>query len=238
MPGPQLAAGRRERLEAVEQRIHQRAAAARVLILPRPGVNHHPGRLVHHRQVGVLVNHVQRNVFRRGLERRGMRLAGNGDALAAAQLERSLLALAIDQHIALVHEQLHARAAHALQLRGEELVEPLPGCLRGHFDGAQFSHFPASAMAPRAPFLPLLSGSNLRPQRALCAPAAPALRPAPAAIAAACGPSSAPPSSAPRPSGSRQNSVMKTPRQPHQPSPATSPCCRSRRQPTSRKSRA
>ena len=75
--GAQVAAGRRKRLEAIEQRVDQRSAVARVFILPRPGMNHHPGRLVDHRQVGVLERHIQRNVFRRGLERRRMRLAGN-----------------------------------------------------------------------------------------------------------------------------------------------------------------
>jgi hypothetical protein len=140
--GAQVAAGRGELLEAVEQRIDQRAAVARVLILARPGVNHHPGRLVDHRQVGVFENHVQRNVFRNCPEGRGMRLAGNRDPLAAAQLHRSLLLLAVDQHVALLHEQLHARTAHALQLRGQKLVKPLPGSFYGHIDGAQqsFSH--------------------------------------------------------------------------------------------------
>ena len=105
----------------------------------RSGVHHHAGRLVHHRQVGVFIDHIQRNVFRRGLQRRGMRLAGNGDPLAAAQLQRSLLALAVDQHIALLDEQLHARAAHAFELRGKKLIEPLAARLRGHFDRAQCS---------------------------------------------------------------------------------------------------
>ncbi len=89
---PQVAAGRRQLLEPEEQRIHQRAAAARVLILPRPCMNHHPRRLVHHREVRVLINHVQRNLFRRGLQRSRMRLAGNVDSLASAQLQRGLFA--------------------------------------------------------------------------------------------------------------------------------------------------
>ena len=90
--GAQVAAGGGERLEAVEQRIDQRAAAARVVALARAGVDHHSGRLVDDREVGVFVDNVQRNVFRSGLERRGARLAGDVDALAAAQLERGLLA--------------------------------------------------------------------------------------------------------------------------------------------------
>ena len=43
-----------------------------------------------------------------------MRLAGNGDALASAQPVGSFLLLAVDQQIALIEQQLHARAAHAL----------------------------------------------------------------------------------------------------------------------------
>ncbi len=107
-------------------------------LLARSGVNHHAGRLVHHRQVGVLKHHIQGNVFRRGLERRGMRFAGKHNALAAAQLERGLFPLAVDQHIALGHEKLHAGAAHAVQLRGQELIEPLPGSLGRHVYGALF----------------------------------------------------------------------------------------------------
>ncbi len=136
MPGRRLAAGRRKRLEAVEQRIDQRSPAARVVALAGTGVNHHSGRLVHHRQVGVFVDYVQGNIFRSGFERRGMRLAGEHDALAAAQLERGLLALAVHQHIALGHEKLHARAAHAFQLRGQKLIKSLPGGFGGHVDRA------------------------------------------------------------------------------------------------------
>jgi hypothetical protein len=66
-----------------------------------------------------------------------MRLAGNVDPLAAAQLERSLFALAIDEHIALVDEQLNARTADALKLRTRNWSSRCPACLRRHFDGAQ-----------------------------------------------------------------------------------------------------
>ena len=185
--GAQVAARGRKRLEPVQQRIHQRAPAARVLVLPRPGVNHHARRFVHHSQVRVLIDHVQGNVFCRRLQRRGMGLAGNGDALAAAQLQRSLFPFAVDQHIALVHEHLHARAAHALKLRSEKLVEPLPCCLSGYFDGAQFSHLqPRFLLATLQPWVPhpfavfLAKGwetSTLDPS--FSSPAIPALRPAP-----------------------------------------------------------
>ena len=49
-----------------------------------------------------------------------MRIAGNHDLLASAQLERGLHVDAVHQHIALVEEHLHARAAHAFELRGKK----------------------------------------------------------------------------------------------------------------------
>src|ERR1035438_4992905 len=73
--GAEVAAGGRERLEPVKQRVDKRAAAARVLTLPRAGVNHHSSRLVHDSQVGILEDYVQGNVFGGCFERRGMRLA-------------------------------------------------------------------------------------------------------------------------------------------------------------------
>src|ERR1039457_5643338 len=102
--GAEVAAGGRERLEPVKQRVDKRAAAARVLTLPRTGVNHHSSRLVDNGQVRILKDYVQRNVFCRGLEGRRMRLAGDDDALTAAEFERCFLALAVDQNVALLHE--------------------------------------------------------------------------------------------------------------------------------------
>src|ERR1017187_10984094 len=93
--GAEVAAGGRERLEPVKQRVDKRAAAARVLTLPRTGVNHHSSRLVDNGQVGILEDHVQRNVFCRGLEGRRMRLAGDDDALTPAASEGAFLGPAV-----------------------------------------------------------------------------------------------------------------------------------------------
>ena len=92
MPGRRSPPVEESLLETVEQRVHQRAAAARVLALARAGMHHHAGGLVDHGQVRVFIDHIERNLFRHGLERRGMRLAGDVDVLAAAQLERGFLA--------------------------------------------------------------------------------------------------------------------------------------------------
>ena len=85
--GPQVSAGGRKSLKAVQQRVHQRSAAARIVGCARAGVHHHSGRLVDHRQVLVLINHGQGNIFGDRFERCRARLAGDDDGLAAAQLQ-------------------------------------------------------------------------------------------------------------------------------------------------------
>ena len=106
--------------------------------------------------------------------------------------------LAVDQHIALVDEQLHARAAHALELRGQKMVEPLAACFLRHFDGAQFS-----SCCRLVIFRLLACGFAL--QQHQCSgnhqQHSGHLRPIERS-------GSAPISIAPRPSGSRQSSVM------------------------------
>ena len=42
----------------MQQRIHQRPPIARIFRRPRPRMHHHSGRLVHYRQILVLVNNV------------------------------------------------------------------------------------------------------------------------------------------------------------------------------------
>ena len=123
--GAKVAAGRGKFLESKQQRVDQRAAAALVVARPRAGVDHHASRLVDDCHVLVFINNVKRYVFRSCLERREMRLAGNGNALPAAQLGRSLLRLAGDKHVALVDQHLHTGAAHAIQLRCDIMVEAL-----------------------------------------------------------------------------------------------------------------
>ena len=58
----------------------------------------------------------------------------------AAQLQRCLLAFAIDKHISLVHQHLHARSAYAFQLRGQKLVEALSHCFHRYLYGLSISH--------------------------------------------------------------------------------------------------
>src|SRR5580658_9844685 len=171
-------------------------------------MNHHPGRLVHHRQVRVLMHHIQRNRLRRGPERRRTRLARHRDPLASAQFEGSLLAYPVHQHAALRQEQLHPRPAHAVELRRQKLVEPLPARLfarrkRPHLAHARPSPSAGSATGSPCPVLSTSfcrKGGRARPFRSrnTTAPTSTITTPA------ICGPSSAPCKTAPRPSGSRQ----------------------------------
>ena len=140
MPGRSWPPVEESALKPIEQRVDQGAAAARVFVLAGAGVHHHACGLVDHGERGIFKDHVQRNVFSRGFERSGVRLAGDDDLLAAAQFERRLDARAIDQHVALIEQQLHARAAYAVELRGEEMIETLTGGLERHRDGACVTH--------------------------------------------------------------------------------------------------
>ena len=113
--------------------------------MPGGGVNNHPGGFVDHGEVFVFIDDVERYVLGDGPERRGVGLAGNLDALAGLELERGLHGAAIDEDIALVEEQLDARAADVFDGLGEELVETAAGAVFGHFDDANgrfcfFSH--------------------------------------------------------------------------------------------------
>src|SRR6201997_3545511 len=69
-----------------------------------------------------------------------MGLADDDDVLASTELERRLGTDAIDEHIALVEEQLHARAAYAIELSGEEVVEARACGFKGHGESARVSH--------------------------------------------------------------------------------------------------
>ncbi len=59
---------------------------------------------------------------------------------ATAKLERSLGLRAVDRHVALIEEQLHARTANAVELRGDEMIEALAGGLRWDGDRTRFNH--------------------------------------------------------------------------------------------------
>ena len=73
--------------EAIEQRIDQRSPIARIVSGARPGMHHHARRLVDDGQIAVLVNHIERNVFGHGPQRRRLHLADDFDVLAALELE-------------------------------------------------------------------------------------------------------------------------------------------------------
>ena len=62
--GAQVAAGGGERLETIEQRVDQGAAAARVFVLAGAGVHHHAGGLVDDGKVGVFKDDVERECLR------------------------------------------------------------------------------------------------------------------------------------------------------------------------------
>ena len=57
--GSQLASFCREAADMVQQRVHQRAG-----LYARAHVNRHPGRLVHHHQVFIFINNIERQVLR------------------------------------------------------------------------------------------------------------------------------------------------------------------------------
>ncbi len=90
MPGRSSPPYIRQLAEAMQQSIDQRAAIALVLRRSGTGVDHHSRGLVHHCQVIVFVNDIERNVFGDRAQRWRLRIAENRDLLAATQLERCL----------------------------------------------------------------------------------------------------------------------------------------------------
>ena len=103
-------------------------------------MHHHAGGLVDDGEVLVFEDDVERNVLRSGFERRGMRFAGDENLFATAQFERGFRLRTVDGDIALIEQQLHARSADALKLRGDEVIETLTRGLGWDGDGARFSH--------------------------------------------------------------------------------------------------
>ena len=69
-----------------------------------------------------------------------MWFAGDENLFAAAEFERGLGLRAIDGYIALIEKQLHARAADALELCSDEVIETLTCCFGWNFDEAGLSH--------------------------------------------------------------------------------------------------
>src|SRR5579863_8263747 len=176
----------------MQQGIDKGSVAARVLCCARSGVHHHSGGLVYDCEIVVLVDHIEWNRLGHGFERRGVWFARDDDVLTTAQLERSLLRLAIDEQVTLLDEHLHTRAAYAFELCGCKVVETL-----ARRRGENFNFMLDAHAVPRGS-----GGYTTLRSRSTSAPAITSK------IAAICGPSSAPWSNEPRPSGSRQSSVM------------------------------
>ena len=76
-----------------------------------------------------------------------MRLAENLECFAAAQLLAGFGGFTVDKYVALIHEELNAGAAHAIELRSEKNIQPLAGRFRWNGKGAAVSHgFPRDAV--------------------------------------------------------------------------------------------
>ncbi len=110
----------------VQQRVHERAyriAGARM--------HHQAGRLVHHQQVGVLVNDVERNRLGRrhciGVLPRHL----HADLLTPAQTAAGRQLRTVHRHPAVADPLLQAAARVVRQQQGQHLVQPLTGQLGG-----------------------------------------------------------------------------------------------------------
>ena len=117
----------------VEQGIDQGAAIARVFAQAGAGVDHHPGRLVDDREVRVFIDDIERDGLGDGAQRRRLGIGQDGDSLAAAQLVRRLLRLAVDLDAALRQQQLHPRAADVGKRLRQEDVKALAASLGRRF---------------------------------------------------------------------------------------------------------
>ena len=126
-PRPLIAAYRRERPIAMQQRVHQRTAFA----IHRTGsrMHRHPCGFVDDRQLLVLINDVERNIFSKGLQWRRRWIAEHFDRLAALQSIRRPRRRAPDADLPLFQQQLHALAADAIYLSGKPRIQALFSCL-------------------------------------------------------------------------------------------------------------
>ncbi len=98
--GTKVATHLGERIQVVQQRVDQRAVVAHVLRRSRSGMHHHSGRLVDDRQVLVLMQDVERDVLREGVQRLRTGGAFDLDGLATRQLELRLGRVAVDADLA------------------------------------------------------------------------------------------------------------------------------------------
>ena len=113
----------------MEQGIDHGAAIAG-LILSGTGVHAHARRLIDYRDALIFVNYVQRNIFRKGLERRQLNRAGDDDFLTAAQLYGRLGRLSIDEDLFLLDQLLNADTADFGKLGDKPLIKTRSGGIR------------------------------------------------------------------------------------------------------------
>jgi len=107
----QLAANLRQRPEAMQQSVDQGAVVAVIISGSGAGVHHHPSGLVDDGEVGVFIDHIERNFFGDSADRWPFDLAENLDSFPAAEMERGLRGLAVNEDFFLRDELLDAGAA-------------------------------------------------------------------------------------------------------------------------------
>ncbi len=118
-PRTQLASDAREVLAVGEQRVDEGA-----VLVAGSRVHHHAGALVDHDDVWVFVQHLERDLLRLRLGRRG-RGDDDGDGVASLQLERGLLLLAVHRGAAVVDEPCRGGPGEFGDAAGDKAVQPL-----------------------------------------------------------------------------------------------------------------
>src|SRR5579859_4743729 len=108
--GTELAANTGELPESMNEGIDQRPAISVVVRCAGAGVHHHARRFVDDREVVVLVNDVERDIFSHGFERGAFSGAEDRNGFVAAKFKRGLARHSIDQHLLLGDQFLDTRA--------------------------------------------------------------------------------------------------------------------------------
>ena len=135
----------------IQQRMHQRSGG-----MAGCGVHHHALGFIHHQQVGVLIDDIQRNVLR--FQRQRLRFRqGDLDDIAATLAVVFGNRRSVHQHRLLFHAQLHCRTCHLqITLRcGKPLVQTFAGELLRYRKSYMFRH-------SSTPVFPLVSAGARR----------------------------------------------------------------------------
>jgi hypothetical protein len=115
--GPKFAAGRGERSEAVQQSVDEGSG-----VNSGSGVHHHAGGLVDGREIVILIQDLERDIFRDSLE--GALPGGlNGDLFTPAEEMGRAPGLAVDPHAADLDPFLQARPAELGEALLQDMVE-------------------------------------------------------------------------------------------------------------------